>query len=267
MVRILYISPSGGNEYADGMAALIERARSPGTIVDYVTTPADRPTHLEFHSYEASVVRDLVHITCAWNGRYDAIISGGYYDIALREMREVSGNAVVIGPCQATTAIASVLGNRFSVIVGRRKWIDKMSANVRHYGHRDRMASMRAAELSVHDFQTSADAPERMLDVGRRCVEEDGAEVLILGCTVEYGFADLMQDRLQVPVIEAIPAVIKYAEMLGGATGSLGWSPSRVGSSRAPPPDEMRRFNLYQSEPPAGYMRTIGEPGAVVADP
>ena len=264
-VRILYISPSGGSAYAEGMAAMIDRARSPGTIVDYVSVPDDRPSHLEYHSYEANIVRDLVHIAHAWNERYDAIITGGYYDIALREMREVSGNAVVIGPCQATTAIASVLGNTFSVLVGRRKWIDRMRANVRHYGHRDRMVSMRAVELSVHDFQARGDAADRLLSVGRRCVEEDGAEVLILGCTVEYGFSDRMREALQVPVIEAIPAAVRYAEMLGGAARKLDWHPSRAGSSKAPPMDEMRRWNLYAGEPPVGFKRSIGESVALAA--
>ena len=265
VVRILYISPSGGSAYADGMAAMIDRARSPGTIVDYVCPPDDRPTHLEYHSYEASVIKDLVHITCAWNERYDAIISGGYYDIALREMREVSGNAVVIGPCQATTAIASVLGNTFSVLVGKRKWIDKMRANVRFYGHRDRMVSMRAVDLAVHDFQTRSDAADRLVFMGKRCVEEDGAEALILGCTVEYGFSDRMQEELQVPVIEAIPAAIKYAEMTGSAARRFRWFPSRAGSSKAPPAEEMRKWNLYTGEPPVGYMCSIGEPVALSA--
>ncbi len=264
-MRILYISPSGGSAYADGMAAMIDRARSPGTIVDYVCPPDDRPTHLEYHSYEASVIKDLVHITCAWNERYDAIISGGYYDIALREMREVSGNAVVIGPCQATTAIASVLGNTFSVLVGKRKWIDKMRANVRFYGHRDRMVSMRAVDLAVHDFQTRSDAADRLVFMGKRCVEEDGAEALILGCTVEYGFSDRMQEELQVPVIEAIPAAIKYAEMTGSAARRFRWFPSRAGSSKAPPAEEMRKWNLYTGEPPVGYMCSIGEPVALSA--
>ena len=259
-MRILYVSPAGGGGYADGMAETIDRARSPGTIVDYVSLPQGRPTHLEYHSYEATAVRDLVHFAHAWNERYNAIITGGYYDIALREMREVSGQAVVIGPCQATTAIASVLGNTFSVLVGRRKWIDRMRANVRFYGHRDRMVSMRAVELSVHDFQSRTDAADRLIALGRQCVDEDGAEVLILGCTVEYGFADRMHEELQVPVIEAIPAAIRYAEMLGAGVRRLGWAPSRAGSSKAPPEEEMRRWNLYGGEPPVGTFLTIGEP-------
>ena len=258
-MRILYVSPSGSTAYADGMAAMIERARAPGTIVDYVSVAEDRPSHLEYHSYEASVVRDLVHVAHAWHPHYDAIITGGYYDIALREMREVSGKAIVIGPCQATTSIACVLGNTFSVLVGRRKWIDRMRSNVRHYGHRDRMVSMRAVELSVHDFQTRADAADRLLSMGRRCGEEDGAEVLILGCTVEYGFSDRMQEELQVPVIEAIPAAIKYAEMTGDAARRLGWSPSRAGSCKAPPAEEMARWKLYEGDPPVGYRRSIGK--------
>ncbi len=258
-MRILYISPTGGTAYVQGMTQIIERARSPGTVVDFVCLPDDRPTHLEYHSYEASVVGDLTHIVHSLAGKYEAIVSGGYYDIALREFREVSQGAVVIGPCQATTAIASVLGNTFSVIVGKRKWINRMSANVRYYGHRDRMVSMRAADLSVHDFQSRADSAERLIALGRRCVDEDGAEVLILGCTAEYGFSDRMQEELRVPVLEAIPAAIKYAEMVADGAQKFGWRPSRMGSSKAPPSSEVRTFNLFSGEPPVGALFTVGE--------
>jgi allantoin racemase len=40
----------------------------------------------------------------------------------------------VVGMAEASLFIACTLGHRFSIIVGRRKWIPKMSDNVLLYG-------------------------------------------------------------------------------------------------------------------------------------
>ena len=163
----------------------------------------------------------------------------------------------MIGPCEATTAIARALGNRFSVIVGRQKWITKMSENVKLYGHQDHMSSMRAVDLGVHDIRSRHDAEQRFLDVGEKCVNDDKAEVLILGCTVEYGFSEVMQTKLQVPVIEAIPAALKYAEMLVDGIKGYGWHTSRKWGSEPPPESEIEKWRLFDGPPPTGRLIRI----------
>ena len=257
--KVLYISPTGGSRYGEQMADILEQARRPDTAVTFVGLPPDRPNHLEYHAYEAMILPDLVRIVRAKHRDYDAIISGGYYDVALRELREISGQTPVIGPCQATTAMASVLANSFSILVGRQKWIPRMSANVRSYGHGKRMASMRAVDLTVHDFHQNPDAAKRLLDLGQDCIERDGAEALILGCTAEYGFASEMQDMLKVPVLEAIPAALKYAEMMADSAKNFGWYPSRKHGSAAPPEEEITAWGLFDGEPPIGREIQIGE--------
>ena len=172
--------------------------------------------------------------------RYDAVVIGCFYDVGLREAREVSGRAIVTAPCQSATAIASNLGNTFSVLVGRRKWIPKMRENVHLYGHGHRLVSMRPLDLGVHDFQADHDRTcDRLLAEGRKAVQEDGAEVIILGCTAEYGFYKEMQDALGVPVIDAVLAPFKYAEFLADLAGRFGWHPSRMWGSEAPPQGEL----------------------------
>ena len=58
-----------------------------------------------------------------------------------------------------------------------------MSENVHLYGHGHAMVSMRPLELGVHDFQADHDLTcNRLLTEGRKAIQEDGAEVLILGC-------------------------------------------------------------------------------------
>jgi allantoin racemase len=245
-MRILWINPLGTDIFDADMRNVLDRAKHADTLVDVVSLPGDRPKHLEYHAYEGLVVSDIVRLTRQAADDYDAVVIGCFYDVALREAREVSGRAIVTAPCQSATAIASNLGNTFSVLVGRRKWIPKMRENVHAYGHGLRMVSMRALGLGVHDFQANHDLTcNRLPTEGRKAIEEDGAEVLILGCTAEYGFHETMQNELGVPVIDAILSPFKTAEFLAEVAARFGWQPSRKWGSEAPPEAEVSAWNLF----------------------
>ena len=258
-MRILWIDPIGTDMFSGDMLDILNSAKRAETTVDVVALPKDRPKHLEYHAYEGLVVGDITRITYEAGKEYDAVVIGCFYDVGLREAREVSGKAIVTAPCQSATAIASNLGNTFSVLVGRRKWIPKMKENVHLYGHGHKMVSMLPLGLGVHDFQTDHDLTcDRLLSVGRKAVEEDGAEVLILGCTAEYGFNRQMQDELGVPVIDAVTAPFKYAEFLAELAVNFGWHPSRKWGSEAPPREELEAWGLFDDPAPAG-TRLSGE--------
>ena len=250
-MRILWIDPIGTDAYSAEMLALLLESRHEQNEVDIVSLAPDRPQHLEYHAYEALVIADIVRLVYEHRQSYDAFVIGCFYDVGLREAREVSGKAIVTAPCQSATAIARNLGNSFSVLVGRRKWIPKMHENVRLYGHEHALASMRPLELGVHDFQADHKrTTDRLLAEGRRAVEEDGAEVLVLGCTAEYGFNQKMQQALGVPVIDAVTAPFKYAEFLAETAQCFGWYPSRRWGSEAPPQEEIEAWDLF-AEPVA----------------
>ena len=245
-MRILWINPVGTDVFDADTLKILNVAKQVGTQVDVVSLPADRPKHLEYHTYEGLVVGDIVRLTRQAADSYDAIVIGCFYDVGLREAREASGRSVVTAPCQSATAIASNLGNTFSVLVGRRKWIPKMRENVHIYGHEHRMVSMRPLDLGVHYFQADHNRTrDRLLTEGRKAVQEDGAEVIILGCTAEYGFHETMQAVLGVPVIDAILAPFKYAEFLADLGGRFGWRPSRMWGSEAPSEAELATWNLF----------------------
>ena len=246
-MRILWINPVGTEIFDADTLKLLDLARHTDTQVEVVSLPADRPRHLEYHAYEALVLADIVRMAFQANDQYNAIVIGCFYDVGLREAREVSQRAVVTAPCQSATAIASNLGNTFSILVGRRKWIPKMRENVRMYGHGHRLVSMRPVELGVHDFQTDHQRTcDRLLSEGRKAVQEDGAEVIILGCTAEYGFHEQMQNELGVPVIDAVLAPFKYAEFLADLAQRFGWYPSRIWGSEAPPEEELAAWGLLR---------------------
>jgi len=56
----------------------------------------------------------------------------------------------------------------------------------------------------------------------QRAIKEDGAAVIVLGCTVMGPIADALAERLGVPVIEPGTAALKLAE----AFAAPGWSSS-----------------------------------------
>jgi len=257
-MKLLLINPVGTDSFDLPIAQILERYKRKGTVIDIVSFPPDRPRHLEYHSYEGLVIGDIINTTRKLSNDYDAIIIGCFYDVGLREAREVSAKAVVTAPCQAALMFAAQLGNSFSIIVGREKWIPKMKENVRLYGLDHHLASMRSVKMGVHDFQIDHNiTAERLMEAGRKAVEEDLAEVLILGCTIEFGFYEKMEKELGVPVIDAVLAPFKMAEMLAETAELFGWYPSRKWGSEAPPEEEAAGIGCFSSYNPV-YKITKG---------
>lgn len=175
---------------------------------------------------------------------------GCFYDPALEDAREISGGTVVVAPCDACLSVASQLGNRISILVGRTKWIEQMHERVRRYGMADRLASFRSLAMGVDDLQRDHEVTRsRIIDEARRAVREDHAEVIVLGCTIEFGFFEEVQKAVGVPVIDAVVAPFKQAEYLARLKQQFGWRPSRVWSCEPPPEEELQRFGLFQKAP------------------
>jgi len=254
-MKILWIDPVGTDGFDAVIGKILKDSAQAGTMVDVVSLPQGGPLHLEYHAYEGLVTADITRLVYHLSADYDGIVIGCFYDVGLREAREVSRKAVVTAPCQSSLVFASHLGNTFSILVGRKKWIPKMEENVRMYGYADRMASMRPLELGVYDFQADVKrTAEIMLEEGKKAVEEDNAEVLILGCTIEFGFHEKMQQELGVPVIDAVAAPFKLAEMLASSAELFHWYPSRKWGNEPPPEEEISTWGVFKDGPPIGNL-------------
>ncbi len=248
-MRLLWIDPIVEDKpYTSALRAALAAARRPETEVDIVSLPAGAyPRHLRYYAYEALVMADIVTTVYRCAGQYDAFIIGCFYDTALRAAREVSGQAIVTAPCAASLAIASQLGNTFSVLVGASKAIPKMRENIRSYGFEHRLMSLRPLNIPVLEFQSQADRTmQAMLREGRRAVEEDRAEVIILGCSAEVGFHQTLQAELGLPVIDSALAAFKYAEFLAATAQRFGWQPSRRWGSEPPPAADIAQWGIFR---------------------
>jgi len=248
-LKVMYHNPVGNSAYDQVFADMARDHKLPQTEVHITSLPpsAGRFTHIEFRAYEAMVTRGIIRAArAAAREGFDAFVIGCFYDTALHDAREVSGDMIVTAPCVASCEIAASLANRFGVIVGRRKWVHQMHSTVREHGHDQRLSGFYHVELGVDDFQKDhAETERRLIEAGRKAVEEEFAEALILGCTLEVGFYKQVEQALGVPVIDPSIAALKRAEYAAVLKQDCGWKPSRRWSSEAPPEEEMARIGGF----------------------
>ncbi|GMA60966.1 aspartate/glutamate racemase family protein [Alicyclobacillus fastidiosus] len=246
--KILWINPVATDIFDKPMLEMFQDVKAPFTRVDVVSFPPIGPKHLEYSCYEMMIMPELMKtVRRAEEQGYDAAVIGCFYDPALRAAREVANKMVVTAPAESCLRLAATLGDTVSIIVGRRKWVPEMRENVHKYGYKDKLASFKVLGMGVHDFQKDHEETKRqILQAAQEAVEKDGAEVVVLGCTIEFGFYQEVQRRVGVPVLDATIAPLKYAEYLIGLRNQFGWGHSKIAGFEAPPEQEISEWSLFE---------------------
>ena len=235
MLKILFINPMGTDVYDKHMLETINDIKRPD-VRPKVVHLRKGPIHLEYHYYEhLNLHETLDWVRWAEKKRYDAVVIGCFYDPGIREARELVSIPVIV-PAEATLHVAATLGHKFSIIVGRRKWIPKMESNVYLYGLERKLASFRVLEFTVPKMFAEPEKLEKaILTQARKAIEEDGAEVIVLGCTMESGFMKELTRKLKVPVLDAVATSWKYAEMMADLYRKVGLVHSKLYGYEGPP--------------------------------
>lgn len=204
----------------------------------------------------------IVREACA-SRRHDAIVLLGGGDPGFTEAREIGQrHGVAITACaHAQMTVASMLGNKFSVIDVSEAHNMHMYNQVVQYRFTDKCASIRSinaplprpANPTARNVQAEravlhAGGTSALLDAAVTeavaAIEEDGAESIILGCSAIYWMQPHLQRRLhdmgwEVPVLEGYRAAIEMAKLLA----NLGLSVSGL----AFPSDNPRRWRRKKS--------------------
>jgi allantoin racemase len=185
----------------------------------------------------------------------DAIVINCMGDPGLAAARELT-SVPVLGTAQTSMHLAAMLGHRFTVLTVLDQLIHVDEVKAAGYGLGERLASVRSVGIPVLGL---GDDTERLIagltEQGLRAVHDDGAHVLILGCTGMLGLAAELaaalaqQGLTDVPVIDPLPATLHVAAALArsglsqskrtypdppakdrpGYGAALGLSPARAG--------------------------------------
>jgi allantoin racemase len=120
------------------------------------------------------------------------------------------------------------VGRRFAVVTTLGRTTARARELVDRYGFRDACVAVRACEVPVLALDG---ARARLVDECRRAVEQDGADVVVLGCAGMAELCAVIADEIGVPVVDGVAAGTVLAQSLV----ALGLRPSRV-CEYAPPP-------------------------------
>ena len=105
-----------------------------------------------------------------------------------------------------------MLGHRFTVLTMWRRWYPLYQKTLRDYGLESRLASIRHIDVRP-DTEALLSGKEDVVFAklereAHRAIEEDGADVIVLGSTTMHQSHAWLASRLPVPVLN--PGVIAY---------------------------------------------------------
>jgi allantoin racemase len=153
----------------------------------------------------------------------DAVVIDCLGDPGLEAAREVV-TVPVLGSGQTSMHVAAMLGHRFSILTVLRRLIRVDEEKAPRYGLAGRLASVRSVDVPVLDLNHDRDQLVGSLaEEGLRAVSEDGAHVLVLGCTGMLGLAGAVAAALaargvrDVPLVDPLPATLQVAAGLARA--------------------------------------------------
>jgi allantoin racemase len=223
-MKIMVINPNTSESMTNHIRTELNRIKRSDVELT-VVCPDKGPETIECAYDEAYAIPPTLELVKKANQEgYDAVILACFADPGLEASKEVS-EIPVIGIEEAALHLAALLGARFSIMTPRRQRIPNRKEHVHMRGMDHFMASVRSLDLSVAETDTDPKrTKKRVIEVARAAVEEDGAEVIILGCAG-------MEARLGVKILDPTTVALKLAE----AMVDLGLCHSKLGLFAKPP--------------------------------
>jgi allantoin racemase len=218
-VRIKYIIPFPFDDeaVANRAAQIPQEILGPDTVVECIPV---RNSCTLVDCYYEDLVFDMYIAEAGLRAEeegYDAVLMDTVSDSGMYALRSRL-TIPVIGPGLVSYVIGTLLGRRFSIVTMWDKWSHLYEKNLALYDLKQKCASIRAVNIppDLEALFTGKEQEmfETLTEAGRKAIEEDGADVILLGSTTMHQAGDYMAAHLPAPVINPGPVAIKVAEML-----------------------------------------------------
>ena len=222
-MRILIINPNSDPTMTEAIRK--SAADYAGDRFDVVCEPTPgAPKFIETYQDNIAAAPGMLRLVKEYEREVDAIVVACHGDPNIDAIKE-STTKPVVGIGEASMKIASMLGHSFSVVTTAKRSIPPKEVQARKYHLQDLLVSVRAPEADASDCED-----ERLfLDLARLAVEQDLAEVIVLGCAGLTGMDKLIQSELGVPALDGVVCALIVAEGLvryGASTSKvLGFNP------------------------------------------
>ena len=230
-MRILVLNVNTTASMTRSIGDSARAVASPGTeIIELTPNFGADSCEGNFESYLAAIaVMDKV---VNYPEPFDAVIQAGYGEHGREGLQELL-DVPVVDITEAAASTAQFLGHKYSVVTTLDRTVPLIEDRLKLAGLTDRCASVRASGLGVLELESD---PERavaaIVEQSRQAVENDKAEVIVLGCG---GMAELearVAEATGVPIVDGVRAAVTIAESLV----RMGLSTSKVRTYATPRP-------------------------------
>jgi allantoin racemase len=224
-MRLLFINPNTSAHLTELGAGVARSVARPETQI--VTATGRFGARYITSRAAAAIAGHAVLDVYAREGKgADAVIIACFGDPGLFALRELAP-VPVIGMAEASCHLASTLGRKFSIVTGGHRWGPMLEEFVAAIGLATNLASVRTVDASGADIAAKPEvALDSLASVCRKAVEEDGAEVVVLGGLGLAGLAERIGREVPVPVVDNVVASVRVAE----AAATLGVAKAKSGS-------------------------------------
>ncbi|WP_432544057.1 aspartate/glutamate racemase family protein [Kineococcus sp. SYSU DK002] len=250
---ILVVNVNTTEAVTEVIRASAEAAVSATTRV-VALTPRFGPASVEsnYESYLSAVgVLDAVQ---RHDGEFDAVVHAGFGEVGREALQDVL-DVPVVDITEAAAHTACLLGRSYGVVTSLDRAVPAIHDRLLLAGLAGRCAGVRSVDLPVLEIEANPELTAKaFVDRATRLVEDDGAEVVLLGCAGMAGVHEAVAAALTVPVVDGVAAAARLAESLV----ALGLSTSKARSYAPPRTGDVRGWPLRAA---GGGGRSTGGSG------
>ena len=215
MTRIMFINPNTSEEFTKRIESIIRNYALPTTTVVAVN-PKSGPKSIESIYDELLSCQGTLELAITEMDNFDAFVIACYSDHpTIYALREITDKPVM-GIAEASMYTACMIGYKFSIVTTNEQWEPLLLDSVRHYGLFERCASVRSTRMPVLALESAKpeETYQMILKTSQKAINEDGAEVICLGCAGMTGLDKRLEKELNVPVLDGVVCALKFVEGL-----------------------------------------------------
>jgi len=234
-MKILVLNPNTSEAVTTRVADVVCRIARPDTQVEVTKIPHGPETLESYYDESLATPYILEAVKEANRQGFDAIIIAAFCDPGLEAVKEIS-TIPVYGLEETTFSVALLLGNKFGILTEKKHKVAVKQQHVRKHGLESRLASVRPLNMSVAEIAADPARTKQVgMEVARQMIEEDGAEVIIMGCASMAGYSEELERELGVPVLDPTAITFKVVEALT----EIGVRHSKIGLYAMPAPQKI----------------------------
>lgn len=214
-MRILLLNPNTSEDFTRAIQK-VGMAVKAGETELVSLNPSKGPRSIESIYDELLSSGPSLEVLIERQAEFDGFIIACYGNHPVIHAAREMLDQPVIGIMEASLYLACMVGHTFSVISSGDRAVTMFWEAIKAYGIESRCASVRSTSTPVLALEGPGkeDVEALILAQARKAVEEDGAEVISLGCAGMAGLDERLRNELGVPVIDGVAAAVKLIESL-----------------------------------------------------